>query len=80
MNALDVLLLSFAISRSHLHGERRRRPARSSGWSGCRRIDVGRMEMRDFSQTARLLEARLRRRPGGGPQAEALAAAAPSPR
>ena len=56
MNALDVLLLSFAISRSHLdrdpvHPRPEQRVVRLP------RVDVGPLELRDFSQTARLIEA-----------------------
>jgi NTE family protein len=56
MNALDVLLLSFAISRSHLDRDAvvlrpEQRVVRLP------RIDVGPLELRDFSQTARLIEA-----------------------
>lgn len=56
MSALDVLLMSFAISRSHLD--------RPSSWERpghevvrLRMPDLGRIEMRDFSQTERLLQA-----------------------
>jgi NTE family protein len=56
MTALDVLLLSFAISRSHLD-----RPAQlvRPGQQVVRlpKPAVGQMEMRDFSQTPRLIEA-----------------------
>ena len=56
MTALDVLLLSFAISRSHLD-----RPAQlvRPGQQVVRlpKPAVGQMEMRDFSQTARLIDA-----------------------
>lgn len=56
MNALDVLLLSFAISRSHLDRDGvvlrpEQRVVRLP------RIDVGPLELRDFSQTARLIDA-----------------------
>jgi NTE family protein len=56
MNALDVLLLSFAISRSHLDRDAvvlrpEQRVVRLP------RIDVGPLELRDFSQTARLIDA-----------------------
>lgn len=56
MNALDVLLMSFAISRSHL--DRLpvvERPAQRV--VRLPRIDVGRTELRDFSRTGELLEA-----------------------
>jgi hypothetical protein len=60
MNALDVLLLSFAISRSHLD-----RDASCCGPEQrvvrLPRIDVGPLELRDFSQTARLIDAGTRR-------------------
>lgn len=56
MTALDVLLMSFAISRSHLD-----RPAQlvRPGQQVVRlpRLEVGPMEMRDFTQTARLIDA-----------------------
>jgi len=54
MTALDVLLLSFAISRSHLH--RAELPA-GPGQQVVRltHIPLGRLEMRDFSQTDRLI-------------------------
>lgn len=56
MNALDVLLLSFAISRSHLDRDRETdRPAQRV--VRLPRIDVGPLELRDFSQTGRLIEA-----------------------
>jgi len=56
MNALDVLLRSFAISRSHLdRATAVERPAQRV--VRVPRVDVGRLEMRDFSQTGRLLEA-----------------------
>jgi NTE family protein len=56
MNALDVLLLSFAISRSHLDRDAvvlrpEQRVVRLP------RVDVGPLELRDFSQTARLIDA-----------------------
>lgn len=56
MSALDVLLQSFAISRSHLD-----RPVTvcrpDQQVVRMRRPDVGRTEMRDFTQTPRLLAA-----------------------
>lgn len=56
MNALDVLLMSFAISRSHLD---RDPPAPGPQQRVVRlpRLDVGRLEMRDLTQTARLIDA-----------------------
>lgn len=56
MNALDVLLLSFAISRAHLDRDGvvlrpEQRVVRLP------RLDVGPLEMRDFSQTSRLIDA-----------------------
>ncbi|MBC7680393.1 MAG: hypothetical protein H7233_15610 [Pseudorhodobacter sp.] len=56
MTALDVLLLSFAISRSHL--DRPQAPLRP-GQQVVRlpRPDFGHTEMRDFSQTSRLIAA-----------------------
>ena len=57
MTALDVLLLSFAISRSQLD----RAPApgrrRTRRWCACPGSCRGRFEMRDFSQTERLMDA-----------------------
>ncbi|GAC1443307.1 MAG: patatin-like phospholipase family protein [Mycobacteriales bacterium] len=54
MNALDVLLLSFAITRSHLdlHGEARpgQRVVRLP------RLDLGHHELRDFSKTPVLMD------------------------
>ena len=56
MNALDVLLLSFAISRSHLSREdEAARPEQRV--VRLPRIDVGPLELRDFTQTARLVDA-----------------------
>jgi hypothetical protein len=56
MNALDVLLLSFAISRSHL--DRDHTAARpEQRVVRLPRLDVGPIELRDFSQTERLIEA-----------------------
>jgi NTE family protein len=56
MNALDVLLLSFAISRSHL--DRDHAAARpEQRVVRLPRIDVGPLELRDFSQTGRLIDA-----------------------
>lgn len=55
MNALDVLLLSFAISRSHL--DREPLPSRpDQRVVRLPRLDAGQVEMRDFSQTARLVD------------------------
>jgi NTE family protein len=56
MNALDVLLLSFAISRSHLDRDPAA-PGSQQRVVRLPRLDVGVLELRDFSQTARLLEA-----------------------
>jgi NTE family protein len=56
MNALDVLLLSFAISRSHLDRDPAA-PGSQQRVVRLPRLDVGALELRDFSQTARLLEA-----------------------
>jgi NTE family protein len=74
MTALDVLLQSFAISRAHLD-----RPITSMRPDQqvirLRRPDLGRMEMRDFSQTPRLMAA------GYAVAREALAlASVPAPR
>ena len=73
MTALDVLLMSFAISRSHLD-----RPALMvrPGQQVVRlpRLAVGPMEMRDFTQTARLIDA------GYSAASEALASLVPSQR
>ena len=56
MNALDVLLLSFAISRSHLGRETAQlRPDQRV--VRLPRIDIGRLELRDFTRTAELIEA-----------------------
>ena len=56
MNALDVLLLSFAISRSHLDRETgASRPEQRV--VRLPRLEVGPIELRDFSQTARLMQA-----------------------
>jgi NTE family protein len=56
MNALDVLLLSFAISRSHL--DRDESTARADQRVvRMPRVDVGPLELRDFSQTGRLIDA-----------------------
>ena len=56
MTALDVLLLSFAISRSHLDRDPAAPPP---GQRVVRlpRIDVGPLELRDFRRTAELMEA-----------------------
>ncbi len=55
MNALDVLLLSFAISRSHLDRDSTvLRPEQRV--VRLPRIDAGPLELRDFSQTARLID------------------------
>jgi NTE family protein len=56
MTALDVLLMSFAISRAHLHRDEApdvpgRRVVRLP------RVDVGPHELRDFSRTPQLLQA-----------------------
>ncbi len=74
MTALDVLLLSFAITRSHL--DRHLQVARL-GQQVIRmpKLAVGQMEMRDFSQTARLFEAGY-----AAGQEAALAALVPSQR
>ncbi len=56
MSALDVLLQSFAISRSHL--DRALSVQREDQTViRLRRPDLGRLEMRDFSQTPRLMAA-----------------------
>ena len=56
MTALDVLLQSFAISRAHL--DRPVTPLRPDQQVvRLRRPDLGRTEMRDFSQTPRLMAA-----------------------
>lgn len=56
MTALDVLLLSFAISRSHLDRDPTAvRPQQRV--VRLPRVDVGPLELRDFRQTARLIEA-----------------------
>ena len=56
MTALDVLLQSFAISRAHL--DRPVTPMRADQQVvRLRRPDLGRTEMRDFSQTPRLMAA-----------------------
>ena len=56
MSALDVLLQSFAISRLHL--DRPVTPLRPDQQViRLRRPDLGRIEMRDFSQTPRLMAA-----------------------
>ncbi len=57
MNALDVLLLSFAISRSHLDREHDPLLRPQQRVVRLPRIDVGPMEMRDFSQTSALIDA-----------------------
>lgn len=56
MNALDVLLESFAISRAHLA---HREPVRGPDQQIVRlpSLPIDRRDLRDFSQTARLLEA-----------------------
>jgi NTE family protein len=73
MTALDVLLLSFAISRSHLD-----RPLHlvREGQQVIRlpKLMVGQMEMRDFSQTDRLIAA------GYSAGQEALASLVPAQR
>jgi hypothetical protein len=56
MTALDVLLMSFAISRAHLHREQ------DPDLPGQRvvrlpRVEVGIHELRDFSRTPQLLQA-----------------------
>jgi NTE family protein len=56
MNALDVLLLSFAISRSHLDRDGLV-PRPEQRVVRLPRIDVGPLELRDFSQTSRLIDA-----------------------
>jgi hypothetical protein len=56
MSALDVLLQSFAISRMHLDRPLTgMRPDQQV--MRLRRPDVGRLEMRDFTQTPRLMAA-----------------------
>lgn len=55
MNALDVLLLSFAISRSHLdRGRETHRPEQRV--VRLPRVDAGTIELRDFSHTGRLID------------------------
>lgn len=55
MNALDVLLMSFAISRSHLDRVPvSDRPAQRV--VRLPKLDVGRLELRDFSRTGELIE------------------------
>jgi hypothetical protein len=56
MSALDVLLESFAISRAHLA---HREPVRGPDQRIVRlpAVPIDRRDLRDFSQTARLLEA-----------------------
>ena len=56
MNALDVLLLSFAISRSHLDRDPVQ-PRPEQRVVRLPRMDVGPLELRDFSQTERLIQA-----------------------
>ena len=56
MNALDVLLMSFAISRSHLDREPEQ-PRPEQRVVRLPRLDVGPLELRDFTQTARLIDA-----------------------
>lgn len=56
MNALDVLLMSFAISRSHLDRDPVT-PGPQQRVVRLPRLDVGPLELRDFSQTRRLIEA-----------------------
>ena len=56
MTALDVLLQSFAISRTHLDRPLTGVPA-DQRVVRMRRPDLGRIEMRDFSQTPRLMAA-----------------------
>ena len=56
MTALDVLLLSFAISRSHLDSEREA-PRPQQRVVRLPRVEVGPIELRDFSQSARLIDA-----------------------
>jgi len=57
MTALDVLLLSFAISRQRLADEAGMPVGRRAATRVVRlpALDVGRLEMRDFSQTDRLI-------------------------
>jgi NTE family protein len=56
MTALDVLLMSFAISRSHLHrGDEPDAPGQRV--VRLPRVDVGPHELRDFSRTPQLLQA-----------------------
>jgi NTE family protein len=54
MNALDVLLLSFAITRSQLDVESDARPGQRV--ARLPRLDLDRHELRDFSQTPKLLD------------------------
>lgn len=71
MTALDVLLHSFAISRSHLD---RHTPLDRPGQQVLRvpHVDVGRVDLRDFTQTARLIAL------GRAAGEEALRGAAPA--
>jgi NTE family protein len=55
MTALDVLLQSFAISRAQLDRPGAAPPRPDQQVIRLRRPDVGTLEMRDFSQTARLM-------------------------
>ncbi|MCW2607541.1 MAG: Patatin [Frankiales bacterium] len=76
MTALDVLLLSFAISRSHLdRPEGLDRPGQSV--VRLPRLVHGRFEMRDFSQTERLMDAGYA---AARPVVEAALATVPAPR
>ena len=76
MTALDVLLLSFAISRSHL--DRPATPERPDQTVvRLPRLVQGRFEMRDFSQTERLLDAGYA---AARPAVEAALGRVPAPR
>ena len=55
MTALDVLLRSFAITRSHLDAQVDERPGQRV--ARMPRLELDRHELRDFSQTPRLIDA-----------------------
>jgi NTE family protein len=76
MNALDVLLLSFAISRSHL-GRENAQPRPDQRVVRLPRIDIGPLELRDFSRTAQLIDAGYAAG-RAAVQAEAVAAVPPA--
>jgi predicted acylesterase/phospholipase RssA len=54
MTALDVLLLSFAITRSHLDAQGDDRPGQRV--ARLPKLDLDKHELRDFSQTPKLLD------------------------